>query len=141
MNGGEGNPGNSVEILCDDRNIARRYESGWRVYGTWSHGDVAEVSPESAPLRAVLFLEQAGFNDIVPMTDRREVWRRLLKTLIKPLVTAQWLRKQLDVLEQLVAEVPCYTMYFDKRGDIVGKLVELTGGGPAHPARNSKAHG
>ena len=33
-----------VEILCDDRNIVRRWEEGWRVHGTWSHGDVPEVS-------------------------------------------------------------------------------------------------
>ena len=39
-----------VEILCDDRNIVRRWEEGWRVHGTWSHGDVADVSSASAPL-------------------------------------------------------------------------------------------
>ena len=43
-------------ILCDDRNIVRRWKNGWRVHGTWSHGDVAEVSPASAPLRAIMFL-------------------------------------------------------------------------------------
>ncbi len=34
----------SLEILCDDRNIIRRWENGWRVHGTWSHGDIAKVS-------------------------------------------------------------------------------------------------
>lgn len=56
-----------VEILCDDRNIVRKWSkplsatgpSGWRVHGTWSHGDVAEVSSSSAPLRAILFIQQA----------------------------------------------------------------------------------
>lgn len=122
----------SVEILCDDRNIARRWDAGWRLHGTWSHGDIADVSPGSAPLRAVLFLEQASFNDIVPITNRKEIWHRLLPTLIKPMVTAEWWQKELDVLEQLVNQVPCYTMHFDTRGDIVRKLVELTANGTAH---------
>ncbi len=30
-----------VEILCDDRNIVRRWPDGFRVHGTWSHGDGA----------------------------------------------------------------------------------------------------
>ena len=47
------------QILCDDRNIVRRHPDGWRLYGTWSHGDIPDVSPASAPLRAILLLEQA----------------------------------------------------------------------------------
>jgi hypothetical protein len=116
----------SVEILCDDRNILRRWDDGWRVHGTWSHGDVPDVSPASAPLRAVLFLQQASHNQIVPLTDRKEIWRLLLSTLIKPMVTAAWWHKELDVLEQIVSDVPCYTMHFDKSGDIVQALLELT---------------
>ena len=115
-----------AEILCDDRNVARRWESGWRVHGTWSHGDVADVSSSSAPLHAILFLQQDTHNDLVPMTDRKLRWRRLLATLIKPMVTAEWWQKELGVIERIVNEVPCYTMHFDKSGAIVGKLDELT---------------
>lgn len=115
-----------AEILCDDRNVARRWENGWRVHGTWSHGDVADVSSSSAPLHAILFLQQDTYNDIVPMTDRKLRWRRLLATLIKPMVTAEWWQKELGVIERIVNEVPCYTMHFDKSGAIVGKLEELT---------------
>ena len=115
-----------VEILCDDRNIVRRWDDGWRVHGTWSHGDVPDVSPASAPLRAVLFLQQAPYNEIVPLTDRKEIWKRLLATLIKPMVTADWWQKELDVLERLVKEVPCCTMDFDKSGAIVAELGKLT---------------
>ena len=38
------------EVLCDDRNIVRRSPGGFRVYGTWSHGEVPIVSSASAPL-------------------------------------------------------------------------------------------
>ena len=132
--------GMGAEILCDDRNIVRKWDEaqdltgfqnlsglhGWRVHGTWSHGDVADVSPASAPLRAILFLEQSPHNQLVPLTDRKEIWKRLLATLIRALVTAEWWHKQLDVLEGIVDEVPCYLMQFDKTGAIVPLLEELT---------------
>jgi hypothetical protein len=95
------------------------------VHGTWSHGTTADVSPASALLRAILFLRQDTHNVIVPLTDRKEIWRRLLATLIKPMVTAEWWQKELDVLQAIVDEIPCYTMRFDKSGVIVAELVRL----------------
>jgi MoaA/NifB/PqqE/SkfB family radical SAM enzyme len=129
-----------AEILCDDRNVIRKWGQDplgsqnlggpgeWRVHGTWSHGTTADVSSASAPLRAILFLQQAPRNEITRLTDCKNIWRRLLATLIRSAVTAEWWQKELDVLEQIVAEVQCYTMQFDKSGAIVDKLVELTKG-------------
>lgn len=124
--------GDRAEILCDDRNIVRRWPRGFNggppgfyVHGTWSHGDVSEVSSAGAPLRAVLFLEQAEANEILPLSDRKDIWRRLLPTVIKPLVTAAWWDKEMDVLGRLVDEVPCLTMRFDKSGAIVDELEPL----------------
>jgi hypothetical protein len=115
-----------AEILCDDRNIVRKWQGGWRVHGTWSHGEVADVSAASAPLAAILFLKQDTCNGIVPLTNRKPVWQALLATLIKPMVTAEWWRKELEVLERLVDEVSCYTIRFDKSGAIVAELEKLT---------------
>ena len=112
-----------IEILCDDRNIVRRWDDGWRVYGTWSHGDVPDVSLASAPLRAICFIEQAAENTLTPLTDRKEITRRLLACLIKPFVTAAWWHKTLDLIEQMARELPCYVMRFDKSGAIVEELV------------------
>ena len=126
--GPEGNHKGSplqVEVLCDDRNIARRWNDGWRVHGTWSRGDVPDVSSASAPLRAILFLHQDSRNAITRLSDRKEIWKRLLATLIKSMVTAEWWQKELDVLEGIVNEVPCYTMDFDKSGAIVEKLLSV----------------
>jgi GTPase SAR1 family protein len=114
-----------AEILCDDRNILRRWPDGWHAHGTWSHGDVPNVSPSSAPLRAILFLEQSKQNTIVQLTDRMEIWRRFLATLIKPMVTPEWWHKSFDILEQLVRDVPCYIMHFDRSGAIVDRLARL----------------
>ena len=115
-----------AEILCDDRNIARCWDTGWRVHGTWSHGEVADVSSASAPLHAILFLQQDTRNEIVPLTNPKEIWRRLLPTFIKALVTAEWWQKELGIIERIVNEVPCYTMHFDKSGAIVAELEKLT---------------
>jgi len=118
--------GERVEILCDDRNIVRRWPGGFRVHGTWSHGDVPDVSSASAPLRAIFFLEQSTENEIARLDDRKLIWRRLLATLIRPMVTADWWQKEIDVLEGIVDDVPCYTMRFDKSGAIVSELEGLT---------------
>jgi hypothetical protein len=117
--------GERAEVLCDDRNVVRRWPEGLRVHGTWSHGDVPDVSSASAPLRAVLFLEQNTRNEVVLMTDRREVSRRLLDLLIKPMVTVEWWEKELDMLARIVDEVPSYTMRFDESGAIVSELERL----------------
>lgn len=132
-----------VEILCDDRNVIRKWDAStigdsqfaicnsqlaipWRVHGTWSHGTTADVSPASAPLRAILFLQQDTHNEITPLTDRKEIWQRLLATFIRPMVTAEWWQKELDVLTQIVQEVPCFTMKFDPSGRIVSELMRMT---------------
>ena len=118
-------PGLGATILCDDRNVIRKWPDGWRVHGTWSHGTTADVSPDEAPLKAILFLQQDTKNELVPLTDRREIWKRLLATLIKPMVTAEWWQKELDVLERIVAEASFYTMHFDRTGAIVPELERL----------------
>ncbi len=114
-----------VEILCDDRNILRRWEDGWRIHGTWSHGTVSDVSNGAAPLCAILFIEQSPCNEILPIVDRKEIWKRLLATLIRPMATPEWWQKELDILQKVVDEVPCYLMRFDKSGAIVKELLRL----------------
>jgi hypothetical protein len=120
-----------MEVLCDDRNIVRRGLNGFWVYGTWSHGEWPVVSASSAPLRAILFLEKAPENRVNPMDDRREIVRRLLACLIKPLETSDWWEKSLDVVERMAREVPCYTLRFDKSGRVVDVLERLVESGTA----------
>jgi hypothetical protein len=115
------------EILCDDRMIVRRMPEGFQIFGTWSHGDIPEVSSASAPLRAILFLEQAEENGLIPLTDKKEILRRLLFLVIRPLVTKEWWEKTLGVLELVTREVPCYILKFRKDGGvrkILGKILD-----------------
>ena len=90
-----------IEILCDDRNIVRRGKDGWRVFGTWSHGDVPVVSGADAPLRAICFLEKANENALTPLTNRGEIARRLLACVIRPFVTQDWWEKTLDLVDRM----------------------------------------
>jgi len=114
-----------AKILCDDRIIVRRHAEGFKIYGTWSHGDIPDVSPDSAPLQAILFLEKDVENRIVPLADAKDVLPRLLACLIKPIVTPDWWDKMLSLVERIVREVPCYALHFDKSGKIVNLLKHL----------------
>lgn len=116
---------NEGEILCDDRMIVRRWPEGFRIHGTWSHGEIPVVSPNSAPLRAILLLEQAPHNRLIPMTDRREIVRRLPFFVVKPLVTADWWEKTLDLVGAIAREVPVYRLQFDKSGKVIDVLKSL----------------
>lgn len=118
--------GLDCNILCDDRNVVRHWPHGWRVHGTWSHGTTADVSPADASLAAILFLKQSNDNRIEPVTDRKIIWRILLATLIRPMVTAEWWQKELGILERLIDNIPHYSMHFDRSGLIVEKLVRMT---------------
>ena len=113
------------EILCDDRMIVRRWPDGFRIHGTWSHGDVPVVSPNSAPLRAILLLEQAPHNQLIPVTNRREIVRTLPFFIVKPLVTADWWEKTLDLVGQMAREVPFYRLQFDMSYGLVQTLKTL----------------
>lgn len=114
-----------AEILCDDRMIVRSYSEGFKIFGTWSHGDVPDVSANSAPLKAILFLEKSQENRIIPIHDKKELIKRLLACLIKPFVTIEWWKKTLVLIEKISNEVPCFTLQFDKSGRVVDLLKQF----------------
>ena len=119
-----------AELLCDDRNIIRRWPEGFRVHGTWSHGEVPIVSAASAPLRAIFFLQKSHNNQLKLLRHGREIAGRLLACLIKPLITADWWEKMLSLVETVIQEVPCYDLEFDQSGEIVKALENLVRGYP-----------
>jgi hypothetical protein len=88
----------------------------------WSHGDVSVLSANDTPLRAICFIENVNENTLTPLNDCREITGRLLACVIKPLVTADWWNKTLDLIEQMAREVPCYVARFNKSGEIIRDL-------------------
>ncbi|MCM8781942.1 MAG: radical SAM protein [Candidatus Omnitrophica bacterium] len=113
-----------AEILCDDRVIIRRREDGFRIYGTWHHGDIPIVSNNSAKLKAIMFLKKADKNFLIKLEDKKEIIRRLLSCLIRPLVTVDWWQKTLILIESISGQIPCYILEFKKSGKIVEVLKE-----------------
>jgi MoaA/NifB/PqqE/SkfB family radical SAM enzyme len=109
----------SAEILCDDRIIVRKKQSGFRIYGTWCHGTVPEVSNNSAYLRTVFFIHKAKEDRIEPIKDKKGVAKMFLACLIKPLGTALWWNKVIPLIDNMIATVPCYTLHFRKESDIL----------------------
>lgn len=117
--------GENAEILCDDRMIVRRWKEGFKIHGTWSHGEIRDVSPKNAPLKGIFFLEQSRDNIISPIENKGEITRKILACLIKPLMTGDWWEKTLLTTQKIIREVPCYTLRFDKSGKIVDRLKEM----------------
>jgi hypothetical protein len=114
-----------AEILCDDRIVVRRWAEAFKIHGTWSHGDIPDVSPNSAPLRAILFLEKSSQNYVRPLQEPKQIFLRLVGCLIRPLVSRDWWERSLELLEHICREVPCYDMHFDNSGNIVPVLKDL----------------
>ncbi len=111
--------------------------SGFRIHGTWSHGDVPDVSPGSAPLDSLFFLHKSGRNGAEPIPDRRDVVRRLLDLVIKPLATPEWWGQTLAVVERLAVAVPAYKLFFDLSGGVLATLDALAG---LHPGIDIPRH-
>lgn len=113
------------EILCDDRMIVRRWPEGFKIHGTWSHGELPDVSPAEAPLRALLYLEKADENQLIAIPDKMERIGKVLSYVIRPLVDAGWWEKTLALAEQIADEVPAYRLRFDKSGRVQETLQTL----------------
>ena len=114
-----------AHILCDDRMIVRRGRCGFEAHGTWSHGEVPDVSAAKAPLAGVFFLRQAVDNRLERLTDPAEAVRHFLPRVVRPLLTADWWEDVLAVVGDIVRSVPFYDLYFDKSGRIVDRIEEF----------------
>ncbi len=114
------------EILCDDRNIVRVVNKSFRLYGTWSHGDVPDISSQSAPLKGIFFLEKADINQIEHILDTTLAFKKLLACLIRPLTTSDWWEKSLDTVSLISKNIPCWQLKFDKSGNIFDTIKQLS---------------
>ncbi|MEO0108053.1 MAG: hypothetical protein ABIK62_02630, partial [candidate division WOR-3 bacterium] len=115
-------------VLCDDRIIVRLRPDGYRIYGTWSHGTIPEVSAASAPLRAVFLLEKAPFNRIQPIENRVRYAAILASHVIRPLLTTDWWDRTIAFFGELVKSVPVYRLQLDLSGQVVELLKHFLAG-------------
>lgn len=114
-----------AELLCDDRMIIRRHKEGFKIYGTWSHGNVPDVSSQPVSLKAIFFLRKSRGNHIIPIADKKEITKRLLLFLVRPFVTVDWWQKTLSLMESVSEKVPCYVLEFDKSKKVADLLERL----------------
>jgi hypothetical protein len=56
------------------------------------------------------------------MKDKAEKFKKLLPYLIKPLETKDWWERMLLLVERIASGVPCYTLEFDKSGQVIELL-------------------
>ncbi len=128
-----------AELLCDDRNILRYWpQQGWQVHGTWSHGELPRVSPASAPLKGIFFLEQSRENVLIPIGDPMEIRKRLIPCLPRPFVDVNWWENIWLLVSQIAAEIPAFIVRFDKSGTIVPVIKKLNSARVSEQARFGK---
>ena len=118
------------QVLCDDRNIIRHQRGEFWAYGSWSHGELPIVSNACAPLGMLLFLEQATENRLQMITDKGELVRLLLASLIRPHETRRWWELSLEYVEKIAREVPAATLHFDTSGKVIEILDEISNRAP-----------
>ncbi len=115
-----------AEILCDDRNIIRKTSDGYQLYGTWSHGDVTDISPNSCGLKAIFFLEKSQKNVIEPISDKKTLVPKLLACLIRPVSTSDWWNRSIDIIVDVSNTIPCYILKFNKDPEIINLINNIT---------------
>ena len=114
-------------IICDDRNIIMKHgKNGFELHGSWSQGSLNYINNRSASLSGIFFIEQALENRIERIIDRKKIVKYLLSYVITPVVTPDWWEYILDLIEQIVDSIPCYTMEFDLSGRIAEEIKKLT---------------
>jgi len=127
-----------AEILCDDRIIVRKEPGGFRIHGTWSHGEVPDISAGSAPLDAIFFLRKSSENRPALIGKKRDITSVLLGCLIKPMGTTGWWENTLSLVEEIGRNVACYDLFFDKSGRIVEVLEDFVASLPVPGEKNDE---
>jgi len=101
-------------VLTDEISLLRRENGLWRAYGTPFWGEFrAAGSNTSAPVAGIFRLVQAAENQVTPLRPL-EVFRALMPNVLFFSREAEANRRLLDILSQVVAEIPGYILAFRK---------------------------
>ncbi|MBD3386649.1 hypothetical protein GF407_17230 [candidate division KSB1 bacterium] len=114
-----------AELLCDDRNIVKNEKNEWKVYGTWSHGELPMVSPAHAPLFGIFILQKSDRNHIGLIKNQQQRFHSIMECIIRPFVTLSWWDKVIPLIHRLGQNVPVFQIEFTQDGKIVKFLQEL----------------
>jgi len=119
-----------AKLLSEDQIVVRRHPNGYKICGVWGYSkgykeEPSETCADTEPLKAIFFLEKSKNNKIELIKDKREIDKRLLAFLIKPLDTEDWWEKMVLLVDNISNEIPCYMLYFDKSGRIIDLIAGL----------------
>lgn len=95
-------------IINDDKPAIRRFEDGFRVYGTPWSGKYDINRNEWAPMGGLAFVERAERNFIEPMPPSEAIKNMLAQTV--RLITPVRMNELLDTMENLMQQVPVYRL-------------------------------
>lgn len=105
----------NAEILNGDRAALRAGADGWVAYGLPFAGSSGIYRNEHVPLTAIVLLGQASENTVARVRPAQAV-RTLYPEVSKQSWDADWAARTIDLLTQLVTEVPVYRL--DCRPDV-----------------------
>jgi hypothetical protein len=117
-------------ILSDERTVVcprGHGEDGWALGGTPWPGEGGFSHNSSAPLRGLVFLEQADRDELVPITPARAL-ALLYRCHFPPLWDPTAAARVLDNLERLVQDVPRFVFHNRKGADAARLLLDRLGG-------------
>ncbi len=122
-----------ASVLSDERTIARPDGGGgWLLGGTPWPGEGGFAENRSVPLRALIVLEQAARNELVPLAPARAL-ALLYRCHFPPLWDPVAAERTLGHLERLVREVPAFLFRNHKGADAARLLLDRVGGVAAAP--------
>lgn len=117
-----------AHVLSDERTIVRpRPDGSWVVGGTPWPGEGGFAENRSVPLKALILLEQASSDELVPLSRARAL-ALLYRCHFPPKWDAAASARTLDHLERLVSELPAYLFRNRKGPEAARRLLELVGG-------------
>ena len=98
-----------VVVLSDDRVAVRLNTDGVTIYGTPWGGTANIARNHQVPLSAILLLEKAHKNELVPLSPAETVPLLAARAFL-PYWNAELLTRAFDVLDRLLAQIPVYRL-------------------------------
>lgn len=108
----------NIEMLSDDRVVARKIKGVFEVFGTPWAGDAGIAENKNFPLSGIFFIHHADENMIKEIKPQKAVER------LMPVTSIPWYDEKImsDILsfcEDLVFNVPAYELYFRPDSEVV----------------------
>lgn len=104
--------GERVEIINDDKPLIRVLKNEIRIFGSPWCGKERLNQNISAPLKGIIFLEQAEENS-VELLSQSAAWERMMNQIYKS-KESDVLKRTLTLTDQVIREIPIFLMKCNK---------------------------